>query len=192
MNQSASVRQSFSDSDLNSFKSWLILKSYSSSTIRNYLTDINKFFNFYKNSSTKNDPKSIFSPDAVSLYLSSVKTDPNKNRYLSSLSKFFQFAIDQKIISLNPLKKAQKTIIPTPSDILVQYQSFLSQRHFSSATIKNYINDIQQFIDWNQNNPNPPSPNNLGDASLKKGGLISKLSSPSLMGEAPPLRGRGV
>jgi site-specific recombinase XerD len=140
MNQPASSRQSFSHGNLNSFKSWLISKSYSPSTIRNYLADINRYL-----VNTKNN---IFSPESVSDYLTNIKKDPNINRYLSSLSKFFQFAIDQHLISINPLKTAQKPKIPSPEDILKDYQSFLSQKHFSPATIKNYLNDIQQFIDW--------------------------------------------
>lgn len=92
-----------------------------------------------------------FCPETVSAYLSTLKNDTNQNRYLSSLSKFFQFALDQKIISLNPLKIARKPNIPTPNDLLNDYQSFLTKKHFSLATIKNYLNDIQQFIDWQQN-----------------------------------------
>ena len=127
---------------LNSFKSWLISKSYSSSTVRNYLADVNRYLNY------TND--NIFSPDSVSQYLNTIQKDPNINRYLSSLSKFFQFAIDQHLVSIDPLKVAQKPKTSTPTDILADYQSFLSKKHFSASTIKNYLNDIQQFIDWNQ------------------------------------------
>ena len=133
---------------LNSFKTWLISKSYSSSTVRNYLTDVNKYISYLQ--SKIDDLSSIFSPDSVSQYLTTIQKDPNINRYLSSLSKFFQFAIDQHLISVDPLKKAQKPKTSTPTDILVDYQSFLSKKHFSTSTIKNYLNDIQQFIDWNQ------------------------------------------
>lgn len=129
---------------LNSFKSWLISKSYSSSTIRNYLADINRYLNFI-------DDDNAFSPDSVSHYLDTIQKDPNINRYLSSLSKFFQFAIDQHLISVDPLKKAQKPKTSTPADVLQDYQSFLSKKHFSTSTIKNYLNDIQQFINWTQN-----------------------------------------
>jgi site-specific recombinase XerD len=83
--------------------------------------------------------------------LDTIQKDPNINRYLSSLSKFFQFAIDQHLISVDPLKKAQKPKTSTPADVLHDYQSFLSKKHFSASTIKNYLNDIQQFIDWTQN-----------------------------------------
>lgn len=135
---------------LNSFKSWLISKNYSNSTIRNYLADLNRYFNFSQ-SSTK-----IFSPENVNLYLISIKTDGNKNRYLSSLSKFFHFAIDQQLIKSNPLKKKYtKPSNSSPENVLNLYQSFLTKKKFSPVTIKNYLNDIQQFINWNQSNPEP-------------------------------------
>jgi len=124
-----------------SFRSWLISKNYSSSTIRNYLSDVNAYFDFVKNLNP-------FSPDTVATYLKKIDKDQNYSRYLSSISKFFQFAIDQKIILVSPLKKARQVKTPTPDDILLDYQSFLTKKHFSPATIKNYLNDIQQFIDW--------------------------------------------
>lgn len=130
---------------LDSLKKWLVSKKYSSSTIRNYLADINKYFLFLSSSATT---QNIFSPESVAAYLKSIDSDQNQNRYLSSLSKFFQFAIDQKIISTDPLKKARQPKVSTPNDILLDYQSFLVKKHFSVATIKNYLNDIQQFIDW--------------------------------------------
>jgi site-specific recombinase XerD len=137
MNQSAQV--------LNSFKSWLIAKSYSPSTIRNYLADTNRYLN-----QTSND---IFSPESVSSYLVTINSDSNKNRYLSSLSKFFQFALDQKLITTDPLKLSQKPKTIGPQEALQQYQAFLTKKQFLPATIKNYLNDIQQFIDWLHSNP---------------------------------------
>lgn len=92
-----------------------------------------------------------FKPDTVSSYLKTIEKDSNYSRYLSSISKFFQFAIDQKIISIDPLKKARQPKTPTPDDVLIDYQSFLTKKHFSPVTIKNYLNDIRQFIDWQQN-----------------------------------------
>jgi site-specific recombinase XerD len=134
---------------LHSFKTWLKNKSYSDSTIRNYLADLNRYFKFTDNSN-------LFLPQAVNQYLDSIKADYNKNRYLSSLSKFFHFAIDQQIIKTNPLKKKYtKTNQSSPENVLSLYQSFLTKKKFSATTIKNYLNDIQQFINWNQTNPEP-------------------------------------
>lgn len=130
-----------------SFRSWLISMTYSPATIRNYLSDVNNYFSFSQRSNI-NDLTTIFSPETVSVYLKKIDKDQNYSRYLSSLSKFFQFAIDQKIISVDPLKKAKQPKTPTPDDVLLDYQSFLTKKHFSPVTIKNYLNDIRQFIDW--------------------------------------------
>jgi site-specific recombinase XerD len=129
---------------LTSFKSWLATNHYSPSTIRNYLVDTNR----YLQTSTGD----VFSPESVSSYLATIASDSNKNRYLSSLSKFFQFALDQKLITVDPLKLSQKPKLPQPEDALADYQNYLTKKKFFPATIKNYLNDIQQFIDWLKSN----------------------------------------
>ena len=58
-----------------SFKSWLVSKNYSYSTIRNYLADINNFFSFSLRSDIY-DLTSIFSSDTVSSYLQTIKKNP--------------------------------------------------------------------------------------------------------------------
>ena len=133
------------------FSHWLNAKSYSSSTIRNYLSDVNRYFQFIVNCKLKIENSNLFSPSTVASYLKSIDKDPNSNRYLSSLSKFFQYAIDQNLIKINPLKQAQKVKKTSINDIIANYQSFLTKKHFSASTIRNYLNDLRQFIDWSTN-----------------------------------------
>lgn len=128
---------------LNSFKTWLSQKHYSLSTIKNYLADLNKYFTF-------NSDLDHFSSSTLDTYLASISTDSNQNRYTSSLAKFFQFALDQKLIDFNPFKK---TDFISTDEIVNRYQSHLVKNEFSSTTIKNYLVDIQQFIDWLKLNP---------------------------------------
>ena len=180
------------------FSFWLSSRSYSSSTIRNYLSDVNRYFNFVETLPVSNPlslrdislkkgnflkppflrevPKQSggggFHPDSVSAYIETIKADSNYPRYLSSLSKFFQYALDQNLIKIDPLKQAQKVKKPSTDDILSDYQSFLTKKHFSVSTIRNYLNDIRQFIDWSQN---PPTPTFVGSPSLEKGGLVNKI-----------------
>lgn len=127
---------------LKSFKNWLSQKKYSSSTIRNYLADLNKYYAFNPN-------LDHFSSSTLNLYLNSISTDQNQSRYISSLTKFFHFALDQKIIQVNPFKKDENI---SSNELLNLYQNYLNQNHFSPATVKNYLADIQQFIDWSKNN----------------------------------------
>jgi site-specific recombinase XerD len=128
------------------YQHWLQSHQYSSATIKNYLVDLNKFLDF-----AKDDP---FSVDTITRFIGSLNRDSNKNRYTSSLSKFLQFAVNQKLIDANPITKIKKQQNITPSveldQLLSQYQSYLSKKHFSPSTIKNYLNDIQQFIDWTE------------------------------------------
>ena len=145
---------SFNQNDLveiiNGFNLWLKSKSYSSSTIRNYLSDINAYISFFRNAKLEIRNLSIFSSDSVSSYLQTIQKNPAYSRYLSSLSKFFQYAIDQNLIKIDPLKLAQKVKKPSIDDILSDYQSFLTKKHFSTSTIRNYLNDLRQFIDWSK------------------------------------------
>ena len=162
-----------------SFRSWLISKNYSSATIRNYLSDINDYFEFVSNPpvlrtssldkgrklSTNNcSPSSRgaversetegFRVEILSAYLKIISSNPNYRRYLSSLSKFFQFAQDQNLVKNNPLKIAKKAK-PSTDEIINQYSQYLDKKHFSQSTVKNYLNDIKQFIDWSKNQQNP-------------------------------------
>ena len=132
---------------LSAFRSWLTAKNYSASTIRNYLADTNNFLEFTTHQSSPSNP---YSPSTVTAYLNSLKSDPNYRRYLSSLSKFFQFSLDQFLTSTNPLKAALKPVKPSLDDLIAEYEVHLTKKHFSPATIRNYLNDIRQFIDWSQ------------------------------------------
>ena len=132
---------------LSSFRSWLTAKNYYDSTIRNYLADTKSFLDFATHQSVNN---SCYSPQTVALYLDSLKSDPNYRRYLSSLSKFFHFSLDQNFTSKNPLKSALKPIKPSLEDFIVEYEAYLTKKRFSPTTIRNYLNDIRQFIDWSK------------------------------------------
>ena len=132
---------------LSNFRSWLTAKNYSASTIRNYLADTNNFLKF---TARQSSPPQPYSTSIVATYLNSLKSDPNYRRYLSSLSKFFQFSLDQNLTSTNPLKTALKPVKPSLDDLIVEYEAYLTKKRFSPATIRNYLNDIRQFIDWSQ------------------------------------------
>ena len=151
-----SVHRSFNEGDptsqrtsvdnfviLQPFKSWLTIKNYSPATIRNYLSDTNQFFDFAGN-------QDIFSSDTISLYLKNISKDSNYSRYLSSLSKFFQFALDQSLTKTDPLKAALRDKKPSSDEIINQYSEYLNKKQFSESTVRNYLNDIKQFIDWSK------------------------------------------
>jgi len=132
---------------ITSYRLWLRAKSYSSATVRNYLVDLKKYFQF----SYQDNSNQIFNSDNLTAYLQNINQDQNYKRFLASLSKFFQFALDQHLISENPFNQAVKAK-PESSlqDIIKIYQDQLIKKKFSLSTIRNYINDVQQFTNWAQ------------------------------------------
>jgi len=153
------------DQNMAGFRLWLSSKNYSSSTIRNYLSDIGNYFEFVQNPSVlrtapldkgANHTPALsregvgegFRPETISAYLKTISSDPNYSRYLSSLSKFFQFALDQGLTKTNPLKAALRNKKPSLDEIINQYSEYLNKKNFSESTIRNYLNDIRQFTDW--------------------------------------------
>ncbi|MDD4410221.1 MAG: site-specific integrase [Candidatus Shapirobacteria bacterium] len=133
---------------VNSYKNWLLSKSYSDATIRNYLMDLRKYF-LFTNPDENQLTDQIFNQDNLTSYFQNINQDQNYKRFLASLSKFFQFALDQHLISENPFLKALKVQPQTNlENIISQYQQQLETKKFSISTIRNYINDIHQFINW--------------------------------------------
>lgn len=148
--------------DLTSFRQWLITRRYSDSTLRNYLADTNRYLFFIQN-------QKPFSSESISAYFSYISKDPNSKRYLASLNLFCQFALDQQLISHNPLKKFKKQLHRAPQltldSLLQQYQSYLEKHKVAQVTIKNYLNDLKQYFTWLNTKPTPTPP-------LKKGGQL--------------------
>jgi len=133
---------------INSYKNWLLSKSYSDATVRNYLVDLRKYF-LFTNPNENELTDQIFDQDNLSSYFQNINQDQNYKRFLASLSKFFQFALDQQLISENPFSKALKVQPETNLKETVElYQQQLEAKKFSLSTIRNYINDIHQFINW--------------------------------------------
>ena len=139
------------------FRSWLINRNYSASTQKNYIADITNFFNYVSLSNSQLIKiEDIFSQDIILSYISTLTNKTNYKRYLASLNKFCQFALDQKIISTNPLKKIQyghsnKYVAnnqTNPKHITDQFAIYLKQQHKSNSTIKNYLVDVNQFLTW--------------------------------------------
>lgn len=144
---------------LDPFKNWLCSKSYSSTTIRNYLADVNKYLDQLPTLDR------LFDETALSTYLNQLTNSPTEagknyaRRALASLSKFCQFAIDQRLITTNPISKINhQSASQTAStagrsfhsldDLLSSFKTYLLNHHKSESTITNYINDCQQFINF--------------------------------------------
>jgi site-specific recombinase XerD len=142
--------------DLNPFTEWLTARHYSPATIRNYLVDINRFLSF---SSDTDEP--FLSPTIVLQYLQSLSANNNQKRYLASLNIFCQFALDQHLIDTNPLQKIRKQIRRKTAldpqneinNLKNSFASYLEAHHNTPTTIKNYLNDVDQYINWLNSQP---------------------------------------
>lgn len=149
-------------SHLASFQSWLGQHGYSVATVRNYLVDVNKYLEFASQTASI-EPDSldtnyplIFSSDLLSVYIDQLTGNTNSQRYLASLNTFCQFAVDQHLISSNPVTKIRKqsrklTIANPISELRLQKLSFggsLTKHNYPEVTIRNYLNDVEQYINW--------------------------------------------
>jgi site-specific recombinase XerD len=138
------------------FKLWLKAKNYSDSTSRNYLADLGKYLNYVNHlpQSVSLDPNTpsgihIFSPDILSLYVSYLSDKNNSSRYLASLNQFCQFAVDQHLVSQNPLKRVHRIpLTPDISQLVGLYEQHLTKHNTPVSTIRNYVNDLHQYISW--------------------------------------------
>lgn len=140
------------------FKSYLQAKNYSVSTIKNYLSDLNKYATLFP----------TLDADSLIKFLQANSTNPNYSRLLASLRLFCQFATGQQAVAHNPLKAALKMVNSPPhlslDQIISDYSKYLASHKASKSTIKNYLNDLYQYITWlHQGSPSskPQWPNKL-------------------------------
>ena len=137
-----------SPQNLDSYSLWLQNHQYQTNTVRNYLQDLKTFLTFSQNK---------ISAEIVSNYFIHLSSKNNSSRYLASLSTFCQFLLDQHLTDTNLFKQVKKQLARQPSiseeSLLIQYQSYLTKEHKSSLTVKNYLNDIQQYFTWLKQNP---------------------------------------
>jgi len=134
------------------FRDWLKSQNYSSSTTRNYLVDINKYLSHLSTNSESTTLSSIFSLSSLKDYLDLIEDPKYKGRSLSSLNKFSLFALSQNYINSNPIKKYRRLSQSTKNfdieNLLDTYKDYLIKKKRSPSTVRNYINDLQQYINW--------------------------------------------
>ena len=144
---------------LPAFKLYLEAKNYQPATVKNYIADTN----IYLRQVTSQNP---FSPAILSAYITDLTKKNNAKRYLASLKKFCQFASDQRLCPSSIFKtslrlshnKSSSLSSVNLDSLLSQFEAHLTRKNRSPSTIKNYINDLNQYIAWFQNqNLNPKS-----------------------------------
>ena len=176
------------------FKIWLAHQGYSESTARNYLADLGKYLEYINHLPqviSLNIPSSpepveghILSPTIVGLYVAYLSGKMNSPRYLASLNKFCQFALDQQLISQNPLKTVHRSPRqPELTDLVTLYETHLIKHNTPTSTIRNYINDLNQYISWLSN----PSVSSVTETSPLDRGDLKQIQKRKLFNFWPPL-----
>lgn len=157
--------------NLKEFKTYLLSgkNKVSKITVKNYISDINKFIRWYEEHN-----KSAFRPGKVTpetikvfkLHLSGRNTPPRSaGRYISSLKNFYRFLMEHKLISINPFDQITSSNATTIDPLLLkEFKLFLFSNKLSKVTTKNYIMDIKQFITYLRETNSP----NVTDQNLAK------------------------
>lgn len=132
-------------SDLNHFTSWAIMKIRSFGSYVENLTEVVPFLNLAMAEEYKN-------------YLLDNKTSTKTiNRRLSTLRHFGRHLIASQLIdfdftqSVTNISQRKETQV-LESSLVTDFRSYLEQGKASKNTIKNYVSDVKQFLDWLEKN----------------------------------------
>lgn len=140
------------------FKNYLLTQKNSSSpiTIKNYISDIRRFIEWYKNTFKTPFYADTLNHDVVSQYEnyinskneSSLPAASSAKRYISSLRKFSTFLVESKAIKINPFSENKINQNISDPFFFKEFKNFLYNEQASKLTIKNYLMDIKQFTGW--------------------------------------------
>lgn len=156
----------------NNFEKYLKNLGISSKSLKNYKSDASHFFTWAKES-LKNlgvsveeliETSPFLSHDFIESYLSflKLKNVPVKtiNRRLSTLRHLSRFFKSEAIVesdfmvsisNIGPVKSNSKqTLINHPS--ITQFQAHLEANKIAKNTVKNYVSDVRQFLNWLEKN----------------------------------------
>jgi len=137
----------------NLFKEHLISFHASEATVKNYVADVKRFIRFFEQKYAVSFKPELVTSEMIQAYRSSLVKDIGERsveRHLSSLRKFFQFAKDLSLASINPcsIEHAPPEITIESEAKLKEFKDFLYRNKAADLTIKNYIIDVRQFLSW--------------------------------------------
>lgn len=135
----------FYRSDVNHFKSWLILKVRSLGIFAEYFAQLIPFIN----KPISREYKRYLLENNIPL-----KTI---NRRLSTLRHLSRFLLTSQLIS-EDFMEGQSNLKSTSienidASVVDKYTQFLAAQKVSHNTSKNYISDVKQFLSWLGTNP---------------------------------------
>jgi len=145
------------------FKNYLKTQKISSVTIKNYVADINNFFNWLESKTQiKHQVAGIsilclFTKETIEEYKKeqTFKNIPLStiNRHLSALRRFGSFVQSQGWINKNPALQISNPESPAikednQEEILKRFKEDLREEQITAVTIKNYLSDLKHFLGW--------------------------------------------
>lgn len=148
------------------FKSYLQNNNFSPVSVKNYLSDVKKFLNWRRSDTSDggapagDDSSEVNIPKKQDFQNYWNKINQNSTstltlkRYQSSLRKFGQFLQDEYALSQNPavtgrgIARNAPTKTIDPEKMLNSYEKSLEKQGMSAHTIRNYLADTRQFLDW--------------------------------------------
>jgi len=147
------------------FVSFLKETGASEKTRKNYRSDARYFLNwliFTVESQLGMIPRShvtlvrLVTPELIEQYkrflLANSIPASTINRRLSTIRTLFSFCQNMEWVTTNPARVShipiRKTRSDDPHDLLDAFRRDLAEQGASKATVKNYMSDVRQFLDW--------------------------------------------
>lgn len=137
---------------INQFKKTLLENGDSASkvTVKNYTADVKRFISWFEETQDRPFPPPALPKELVEAYLEPIinSSPRSAKRYVSSLRKFFSYLLEEGKLSYNPLAAKEAKLTPPDPLHLKEFNNYLYTSNASPVTIKNYINDVAQFLNW--------------------------------------------
>jgi site-specific recombinase XerD len=149
----------------NGFSAFLGSLGISEKTKTNYLSDVRHFLDWLISCVSSSATVMTFAALLSTVTIETLESYKNFqtlsgnpsstiNRRLSSVRTLFRWASESGQISTNPTETTknliQTTVKPEESNeaILGQFEAALKAEGAAETTVKNYLNDVEQFIFW--------------------------------------------
>ncbi len=137
---------------LKNFQFYLKQKNLTDKSIKNYISDIRRFFEWTAKNNLNQLTQNTFSQYRD--WLINQKTNTKSiNRYLSSIRMFGLFLQEKQLAPINPTSAIENVKdydkkLGNIGKILREFQNSLVKEKLSQATIRNYISDVKQFLEY--------------------------------------------
>lgn len=156
----------------NIFNNFLVEQHISAITRKNYRSDLRNFFNWIVEIIRGTDQKL---PETLEKLIARITTEQLEdykrellldktpqatiNRRLSSLRMLFRFGGAHGWITENPMLFIRNISITSPAEkskqnLLANFREALTAEGSSKITVKNYVADVSEFLDWLSQEPN--------------------------------------